>query len=119
MERRREGLSSPTERRIPPGIAPIAAISERVTATLIHPFSQSVIPSGKSVLSWTISVDATIYPSPMGIMAQSSETKSFPTTSMTIFLRVLSSNFLHLPATLGPVFPVYLLKHPSFLFLFE
>ena len=48
------------------------ATSESVTATAIQPACQSVIPAGKSVVSWSISVLATTMRSAQGMTAQSS-----------------------------------------------
>src|SRR5512136_2553801 len=102
--RRRSARSRPTARRIHRGAAPMEAMSERVTATAIHPHCQSVIPSRKSVFVWSMSVVATMIRSPRGRTAQSSLARS-PTMSRIDSSRSRSSTLPHLLLPLCPVLP--------------
>ena len=102
----RSGLSRPTARSICPGVAPMLARSESVTATAIQPICQSVIPAGKSVISWSISVLATRRrPFPQGMTAQSSSSRSGSMIVPINRCRPRSSTATHLLLPLAPGTP--------------
>ena len=64
-------------------------MSDKVTATLIQPISNSVIPFGKSVVSWSMSVlETRILPSPKSNIEQSSAVSASPIKG-----RIVSSSF--------------------------
>ena len=93
------------------GRAPIEAMSLIVTAIAIHPICQSVIPAGKSVVSWSISVDMTGIPVKGGRTAQSSEQASYPRTGMILASSPRSSTLSHLSLPFCQVLPEQAVYH--------
>src|SRR5512137_93719 len=111
-------VSSPPAMRRNFGAAPILAISESVTAALIQPICQSLIPATKSVVRWSMSVVTTITWSPQGTSAQSSRHLSFPTIPITTVKSSRSSTLAHLLTPFAFVLFEYVLDHFRFLFPF-
>src|SRR5512137_946289 len=111
-------VSSPTAMRRYFGAAPMLAISESVTAALIQPICQSLIPATKSVVRWSMSVVTTITWSPQATSAQSSRHFSFPTIPITTVKSSRSSTFAHLLTPFALVLFEYVLDHFRFLFPF-
>ena len=105
------------------GAAPMLAMSLMVTAALIQPICQSVMPSTKSVVLWSISVVATITWSPHGSMAQSSRQFSSPMIAITVF-KSSRSSMVSLPplSHFLTTFALVLLEHvldPAGFFLMQ